>query len=729
MPLPRPFALIQTEDQWLRASHLNTALDDGVVGLAWIADKAAASAGGPVPAAAGLAFDGYCRLYHSVPAEGRVERQLWAGGDPLQPATPLPDPLDLFASVTPQPLGDFHLVHDAPAALDEPRALAVDDDDRLFVAEAGARDILVFDLWSSRLLRRIPLPGRPLDLAINGESVLALLADPFSLVRFDARTGPFSKELPDGVNSPSRIAVSPANEVFVLDQAGTDKARAVSPKTQIEVPVPGACDIEFLCDGDVSILVASRRANEDFLRLRLAPGAIEELPPLKARDYDGLGIVRTPDNRIGFWTLRGFRHAVPARVRYFPKGRVIGFRLDSGDFRTVWGRLFLDACIPKDTSITVSCAATDEPPDPETDPPVTYHKPGNVLTGGPGQPPLSPPLPPVSFVPDTIDQPLYRRDTGRELPWARFAPDDPFQTYEAPILAGPGRYLWVILELSGNTRFTPRVRSLRAEYPSHDLLRRLPKTFSRDEAAASFLRRYLAIFDGALGELDSRASLRHPLLDPLAAPAEILPWLAGFIGLVLDERWPEQSRREIIKEAIWLFRFRGTIAGLSRFLQLYTGTQIIIIEKFRLRGLGSIGEAGGLESRSILGAGFRVGGAIGETEEVQLSGSEQDAFETHAHRFSVIIPASLTTEQLAVVQQILDVHRPAHTLVDVCTVGAGMRVGRGLHIELTSIIGRTGGFAPLQLGGSTLGRDTLIGRPVAGTVVESSRLGSDSRVG
>jgi len=112
-----------------------------------------------------------------------------------------------------------------------------------------------------------------------------------------------------------------------------------------------------------------------------------------------------------------------------------------------------------------------------------------------------------------------------------------------------------------------------------------------------------------------------------------------------------------------------------------------------------------------------------------LTGSAEDAFTTHAHRFSVIIPAVLTAEQLEVVRHILDVHRPAHTLVDVCTVDAGIRVGRGLHLGLTSVIGRSGGFTPLQTGASLLGRGSIIGRPEAGTRLESSRLGGDSRVG
>jgi phage tail-like protein len=324
---------------------------------------------------------------------------------------------------------------------------------------------------------------------------------------------------------------------------------------------------------------------------------------------------------------------------------------------------------------------------------------------------------------------LHRRESGRELPFAPHAAGDPFQTYEAPILAGPGRYLWIALELTGNTRFTPRLRSLRAEYPSHDYLRRLPKVFSREPRPAEFLRRYLALFDGFLGELDGRATARQALLDAAATPAEALAWLAGFVGLVLDERWPVAVRRAILAEAAWLFRFRGTVPALRRFLDLYVGTDVIVIEKFRLRGLGAAGEPSGPASRAVLGAGFRVGGALAEETFTPISGSVEDAFDTHAHRFSVVIRALLTAEQLSVVRRILDVHRPTHTIVDVCTAESGIRVGRALHVGLTAVIGRSGGFTTLQTGSSLLGRGAIVGRPGAGTRVASSRLGRDSGVG
>jgi hypothetical protein len=193
----------------------------------------------------------------------------------------------------------------------------------------------------------------------------------------------------------------------------------------------------------------------------------------------------------------------------------------------------------------------------------------------------------------------------------------------------------------------------------------------------------------------------------------------------------EDVRRTLIAEATLLFRFRGTVPGLRRFLEIYLGTQTVVIEKFRVRGLGGaiLGDSTAVTSSSVLGAGFRVGGSIGESGTQTLTGSIEDSFETHAHRFALIIPASLTSEQQDVVRQILELHRPAHTLVEVCTVGAGMRVGRGLHVALTSLIGRSDGFTQLQLGNALLGRGAILGKPEAGTVMGGSKLGRDSRVG
>ena len=697
----RPFALIRDGDQWVRGAFDRTFLDyeSGIVELAWTT-KTLESTTPAVSPGAGLAFDNECRLYHSEPATGVVERVRWGARAAFSASDGDAAPMSFFAAAAAEPLGDFD-AGSAPPVLREPRGLAVDENDRLFVAESGGNQVLVYDLWSERLLRRIPLGDeRPTDLATHGALVWVVLAATGRLVKITAGGGPDPVTLPVGCSNPSRVAASPGGtiallcnaaaagaEIWILDQAGKEREHFGE---------PFATDVEWESD---SVLVIARRPGADFIRLRVGQPARELIGPLRARGYDGLGIVRTPDRlpdaaghechcrgtcgcgggsfRIGYWTSNGLRLAVPARLAYERRGRVTTYRLDSGAFQTQWGRVFLDACIPLGTTVRVQAIALDETDDDAT---MLRTAPKNLERVTILRPDLSPPMPPLALVPkeDDVNGRVHERESGRELPWTQPASDDVFRTYEAWIDAPAGRYLWLTLELGGNTRLTPRIRCIRAEHPAHDYLRRLPRLFSREERDASFLRRYLAMFEGFLGETEARGVDRDVLLTPRSAPDEVLPWLASFLGLVLDERWARaprpggrtaDARREIIELAAWLFRFRGTVPGLKRFIELYAGVDIVLLEHFRLRArmAAMLGGTDAAAVSSMLGVGFRLGDAL----DVSGGSAPSVASDSHAHRFTVLIPASLTEEELDVVRQILIVHRPAHTIFDVCTVGAG----------------------------------------------------------
>jgi phage tail-like protein len=717
------FALIRGPDQWQRCHYESAALVDGVVQLAWTPGTESGAAQPAPSIGAGLAFDAHCRLYHSLPEQGLVERILWAAEDPLRPTGQAAPPLQMFEREVLPVTGDFAPAQAPGGPLEEPCALAVDADERLFIAQRSGRSLLITDLFDRRLLRRVALAGRPLDLACHGRFVYVLLDSPPGLVRLTARSLPRRLPVPAQLTHPSRLARAPDGRLLVLEQAGTALARIVDAASgAVALACPQATDLEFYRPqpDESEVLVVARRPGEDFLRYRLAPAGAQQLEPLTARAYDGMGLVRTPDERIAYWTERGLRYAVAARVRYDTEGRVVAFRLDSSGYQTIWGRVFVDACIPRDTAVRVRFLCTDEPPESD---PIARQPPVNIPGLAVAHDTLSPPMPAQWMVlAATHSYGLHRRETGPELPWLRRAASDAFETYEVPVHAAPGRYLWMIFELSGNTRSTPRIRALRAEYPGHDLVRRIPRTLSSEAEAASFLQRYLALFAGAMADLDRRAALRQVLLDPRATPEEVLPWLASFVGLTLDERWSVPARRQAVLEAVWLFRFRGTIKGLSRFLEIVAGVTPIIIEKFRTRGGAVIGEPAARSSRAILGAGFRVGGSVGKPGDTALTASTEDAFETHAHRFTVLLPALLGEEQLDVVADLLEMHRPAHTLYDLCTVGAGMRVGRGLHVGLTSLIGRSSGFHALTVGASVLGRGAVLGRPQPGTRPGASRL-------
>ncbi|MFJ7204030.1 phage tail protein [Streptomyces sp. NPDC098789] len=709
----RTLGLLADADQWARCAHESTALlDEGGVCLAWEPEPER----GPPPAGhgpAGLAFDRWGRAYRSHPRTGRVEV--------------LPTTCTGSAAGAP---------HQPPGTLCVPRGLAVDTAQRLYIAESGAGAVQVVDLWAERPLRRVPVRDaarphrRPLDLTAHCGAVVALLTRPAGLVllrgRRDPRPGPVLRP-PAGAAGlrPTRIA-DHAGQVHVL-WTGPGGGRAVVARADGSRPlvVPDAGDLDFTAEGT---LVVARGPGRPLRLFRPDGASWAEIEPLRAPGYDGGAMTVAPDGRIAFTTAHGTARTAGPAARYTPAGRVVCYRLDAAEYRTRWGRVFLDACVPPGTDVRISCLTSDEDTVPDPLPRTPPVRGGRVVR----HPELTPPLPSADQVAAHLPDPapLFRRPTGREWPWAQIAPDDGYDTYEAPVTAPPGRYLWIVLQLTGTLRLTPRVRGLRVERPGHRLPGQLPRAWSRDEGDADFLQRFLAPAEGLLHELDGRAAERTLLLDPDATPQEALGWLAGLVGLALDRRWPVAARRALVAQAYDLFRIRGTVACLERILRLFLPLPISVVESWRLRGLGGavLGAGPGGPPAPAVGGAASTSGALGR---FTVGGTRpgEDGYTATAHRFSVLIPADLGAEQLEVVRAVVEAHKPAHTLVDICPLGAGMRIGRTLHLGLTSVVGPGAAWGPAVVGSVRIGDDGIVGVPAVGARVGETSIAGAVRVG
>jgi phage tail-like protein len=738
----RRSSLVATCDQWARATHAGTAVDGGpgALTLSWHEPDDPGPGEGTACPARGLAVDRLCRVYRLLAHQ--VERLVvgsTAGGlDYLQ----LPEPVAL--------LGAGDLVDAA--------GISVDGDDRLFLADRARRHIAVLDLWSRRTLRVIGLatpaaPQRhPMGLAAAGRVVYAVTRAPAGLLRLSATRGPEAVALPAGVGDlppgslPSRVAVLAGGTPVMLWHApdgagwivaGGRPGRRVGAASDITVDAGGVLVVAPCPAPDPTDPTDPSRRVSLHRLVPTATGWTRTLP-LDAVGYDGSGIVATADGRIGYWSARGFRLAVGGSVTYEREGVCVTYRLDADVPRNRWGRIVIDGCLPGGTDCRVATVTADD--EFAT---AIGHQPALPAACEPSDPAASPTLPPaeLAVAAATVIAPLHRR-RDPTTPWWRAAGD--VEVFEAPVTAPPGRFLWVTLRLLGDGRATPVIHQLRVEKDAHDLLRRLPAIYADDGPDPSFLHRYLATFDGLLHDLDLRSSCRDLLVDPASAPAEVLGWLASFMGLVLDDRWAEPARRRLVAEIASLYRRRGTVWALGRYIELFLagddaddqsrpGVAPVIVEHFRLRGAGGpvLGGDPAGSSRSVLGAGFRVGGEVGSVEDAPLDPGDDraSAFASHAHRFSVLVPRPLNEQDEAAVRHILDTERPAHTDYELCTVDAGMRAGDGLHLGLSSIVGPTGGFAPAITDASLLGRDTILGGATTGIAVEAGRLGATTRVG
>ena len=124
----------------------------------------------------------------------------------------------------------------------------------------------------------------------------------------------------------------------------------------------------------------------------------------------------------------------------------------------------------------------------------------------------------------------------------------------------------------------PRLRRrLPPDYKTSSYLQYLPPIYQDDP----FTGRFLLIFESILDPLDRVIDQIHHYFDPLLAPEPLLPWLASWVDLVLNEKWSLERRRALVRHAAELYRWRGTRRGVSEYIRIYTGFIPLIDEPGR----------------------------------------------------------------------------------------------------------------------------------------------------
>ena len=111
--------------------------------------------------------------------------------------------------------------------------------------------------------------------------------------------------------------------------------------------------------------------------------------------------------------------------------------------------------------------------------------------------------------------------------------------------------------------------ALRSSY-----LEYLPALYQDDE----FMGQFLLIFESVLKPIENTVGNLAWYFDPLMIPEPLLPWLACWVDLALDPTWPIERRRDLVKSAAELYRWRGTRRGLTEYLRIYTASMPEISE-------------------------------------------------------------------------------------------------------------------------------------------------------
>jgi hypothetical protein len=406
----------------------------------------------------------------------------------------------------------------------------------------------------------------------------------------------------------------------------------------------------------------------------------------------------------------------------------------------VWDEVFLDACIPPGTTVTVSTSADNDP----------------TLVADPQ-------------APFNQEPPLYLRKAGSEMPWYHAFPKTTPPpvgrgTWEVLLQRAKGRYLRVKLELSGNGRTSPELKAMRAYYPRFSYPRQyLPAVYLEDPISASFVERFLANPKGFYTKIEGRIRDIGYLFDPRSTPTEALDWLAGWLGLTLDPLWETinqrlqtgtttttatttivtaaptmqtvpDRRRLFIRFATRLFTRRGTADGIRFALHLLLEPGLeATLQRFSLarltpdpalietlQGLGlslptpamTETDIENLFTQYLLSPNrpskVRIverfmtrGGLATVAGDPTETDATNDSVAATAHRFAVMIPETLAADIQTMVSRIVDLEKPAHTAYEVRRYWDYFRVGEA-RLGTDTILGEDARFVPMILGEDAL---------------------------
>lgn len=141
-----------------------------------------------------------------------------------------------------------------------------------------------------------------------------------------------------------------------------------------------------------------------------------------------------------------------------------------------------------------------------------------------------------------------------------------------------GRYLWFCVQSEAEESGLQGIRQIRLDFPRKSWLPYLPEVYQGEGKSPWFLERYLAIYQSIYEDMTEAIEQIVWRFDPDCADSEFLSWIAQWMALDDAQTWNQEQLRYLVKNAMHLYRIRGSGAYLKTMIRLYTGYEPYLVE-------------------------------------------------------------------------------------------------------------------------------------------------------
>jgi len=357
-------------------------------------------------------------------------------------------------------------------------------------------------------------------------------------------------------------------------------------------------------------------------------------------------------NAITIFELK--KQTKESSIYKLPYGTLITFSLDSTAAETNWHKYILDAGIPEDTQLKISYFAR------ENKEIIIDNKKADI----------------DEFIRnDTIS--FEHKLAVLEKYWSK----PQVNPKDSLIQGANGRYIWFKIEFSGSKGNTPSLNRIRIYYPRMSYLRYLPLVYQENPGSRDFLERYLSLFETFFSDIDEKINNISKYLDIDYVSGSFLRWIAGWVEVAVGEEWEDDKLRKFVKNAVDIYKRRGTIGSLAKIIEIYTGEKPIIIECYAIDKMAKKSEIKELVSR--------------------LYGMEHNSF-------CVLIRAQAikSIKQQSEIEKVINNEKPAFTEAKLIILQPNIRLDAHSYLGLNSYLSD---ISLLHLNGTTaISNDTAI---------------------
>ena len=356
----------------------------------------------------------------------------------------------------------------------------------------------------------------------------------------------------------------------------------------------------------------------------------------------------------GHWFRPDGSPGTPGRppLPYAASGRLVTLAIDGGRPGCAWQRVRIDADRPPGTAVSVRAATAAEAGD----------------------------------LPEALDGPALVGD-------------------DALSGVAPGRFLRIELRLTGDGTASPVVRALRADFDTPSGLDQLPAVYAEDPTAADFTRRFLALFEAGLDDLDEVIRQAPLILHPDGQPDHLLGPLARLCGITPDPAWPPGGLRRLLARWPEIGGRIGTPDALTGAVEAVYGVGVMVGELGRDRPWAAAGQAelGRVRLFGMSSAPLRLGtGKLGAGTLDPGADPLARAYGSGAFRCVVHVPPLLAATDRRGLERLVRAMTPAHVAIRFRYAADRMTVGIPVMVGVDTALG-----APPR---AVLGSSVVLGR-------------------